>query len=141
MLLVKVLPPTLAVAAVEEAAAVGLAELLVKVLPPTLAVRRLLTRPPPLSAELAVKVLPTTLAVPPSRCRGRRRWLAELLVKVLPPTLAIPDLSRPPPIGAGGVAGEGAADHRRRPAGLVGEAAAVLAELPVRCRASPSPCR
>ena len=52
--------------------------------------------------------------------------MAELLVKVLPLTVSVPPLVEDAAAGvAGGVAGEGAADHRRRPA-LVEDAAAVV---------------
>ena len=75
------------------------AELLVKVLPLTVAVPKLPT-PPPLVAELPVKVLPLTLAFP-SFVEAAAEWDAD-----------------------GGVAGEGAAAHTRRTAGVVVEAAA-----------------
>ena len=105
------------------------AELLVKELRLTVAVPALTRPPPSVPAELLVKELPLTVAVRPRRCRGRRLEVAELLVKVLPLTVAVPKLARPPP-WCGGVAGEGAADHRRRPE--VGEAAATEAELLVK---------
>ena len=75
---------------VDEAAAVGLAELLVKVLPLTVAVPPLsLSRPPPTLAELLVKELPLTVAVP-KLSRPPPSALAELLVKELPLTVAVP---------------------------------------------------
>ena len=82
-------------------------------------------------AELLVKELPLTVAVP-TLSRPPPSVLAELLVKELPLTVAVPllSLSRPPPL-AGGVAGEGAAAHRRRPE-VVEAAAIVLAELLVK---------
>ena len=72
-------------------------------------------------AELLVKELPLTVAVPPVRCEAAAMKLAELLVKVLPLTVAVPIVGEAA-AEAGGVAGEGAAAHRRRPE--VGEAAA-----------------
>ena len=97
---------------VVEAAATVLAELLVKVQPLTVAVPTL-SRPPPSVAELRVKVQPLTVAVP-TLSRPPPSARAELRVKVLQLTVAGPTLSMPPP-KLGGVAGEGAAAHRRRP--------------------------
>ena len=78
-----------------------------KVLSLTVAVPSL-SRPPPKLAELPVKVLPLTVTVPKLSLRGRRRV-------------------------DGGVAGEGAAAHRRRPEVLLSRPPpSMLAELPVK---------
>ena len=82
--------------------------------------------PPPSSpAELLVKVLLITVAVPPllEMPPPAPPSMAPLLVKVLPLTVTVPKLKMPPP-ASGGVAGEGAAAHRQRPAKFVEDAAA-----------------
>ena len=73
---------------------------------------------------MLVKELPLTVAVP-KLARPPPTTLAELLVKVLPLTVAVPVtlVDEAAAEDVGGVAGEGAVAHRRRPG--VGEAAAI----------------
>ena len=131
---VKVVPLTPAVAPVPMSSPppILVAELTARVLLIRLIVLPLKTAmPAPTAAELPVKLLAFTLTEPAGPLiRPPPTEPAELLTNVLPLTLAVPTLaglrrSR------GGVAGEGAADHRRRRRRWRGRRPE-LAELPVK---------
>ena len=104
---------------VGEAAARVLAELLVKELPLTVAVPKL-TRPPPKVAELLVKGCRSPS--PSRRWRGRRHDAGGVAGEGAAAHRRRPEVEEAAAVVAGGVAGEGAVAHRRRPG--VGEAAA-----------------